>query len=52
MNKKYHNHDIEGYIDYHDIRYILHITKYYCTVRGIEGLGSLALQILQKKQRN
>ena len=21
-----HNHNMEGYIDYHDIRYILHIT--------------------------
>ena len=33
MNKKYHNHDIEGYIDYHDIRYISHITnKLACLV--------------------
>ena len=26
MKMTYHNHDIEDYIDYHDIRYILHIT--------------------------
>ena len=24
----YHNHDMEDYIDYHDIRYILHITTF------------------------
>ena len=27
MTRTYHNHDIENYIDYHDIRYILHINK-------------------------
>ena len=26
MKMTYHNHDMEDYIDYHDIRYILHIT--------------------------
>ena len=29
MKRTYHNHDLEGYIDYHDIRYILHITTQY-----------------------
>ena len=28
MKMTYHNHDMENYIDYHDIRYILHITTY------------------------
>ena len=28
MKRTYHNHDIEDYIDYHDIRYILYITTY------------------------
>ena len=28
MKRTYHNHNIEDYIDYHDIRYILHITKH------------------------
>ena len=27
MKRTYHNHDIEDYIDYHDIQYILHITN-------------------------
>ena len=27
MKMTYHNHDMEDYIDYHDIRYILHITS-------------------------
>ena len=27
MKMIYHNHDMEDYIDYHDIQYILHITK-------------------------
>ena len=29
MKITYHNHDMEDYIDYHDIRYILHITSMY-----------------------
>ena len=29
MKRIYHNHDIEDYIDYHDIRYVLHITIYH-----------------------
>ena len=28
MKTTYHNHDMEDYIDYHDIRYILHITNF------------------------
>ena len=28
MKMTYHNHDMGDYIDYHDIRYILHITTY------------------------
>ena len=27
MKMTYRNHDMEDYIDYHDIRYILHITS-------------------------
>ena len=27
MKMTYHNHDMEDYINYHDIRYILHITN-------------------------
>ena len=36
MKRTYHNHDIEDYIDYHDIQYILHITivdNYTCIVK-------------------
>ena len=28
MKMTYRNHDMEDYIDYHDIRYILHITNF------------------------
>ena len=28
MKMTYHYHDMEDYIDYHDIRYILHITTF------------------------
>ena len=34
MKRTYHNHDIEDYIDYHDIRYILHITSMYVRVNA------------------
>ena len=27
MKMIYHNHDMEDYIDYHNIQYILHITR-------------------------
>ena len=29
MKMTYRNHDMKDYIDYHDIRYILHITRIY-----------------------
>ena len=29
MKRTYRNYDIEDYIDYHDIQYILHITTIY-----------------------
>ena len=32
MKMTYHNHDMEDYINYHDIRYILHITSGVMTV--------------------
>ena len=35
MKMTYHNHDMEDYIDYHDIRYILHITKAFCNLQKL-----------------
>ena len=31
MKRTYHNHDIEDYINYHNRRYILHITTHHTT---------------------
>ena len=42
MKMTYHNHDMEDYIDYHDIRYILHITSMYvCMYVCILVLGRM-----------
>ena len=36
MKRTYHNHNIKDYIDYHNIRYILHISisdyDYFCLI--------------------
>ena len=45
MKMTYHNHDMEDYIDYHDIRYILHITIYNTITLGTyERAISLLIQ--------
>ena len=43
MKMTYRNHDMEDYIDYHDIRYILHITNCYCQLSGYHDIYNIVI---------